>query len=68
MTQLLNSAFEQISKLPEIEQNIFARFIIDEIESEKKWEQNFANNEDLVSMMADLAIKDFKENKCTELK
>ena len=45
MTQLLNSAFEQISKLPEIEQNIFARFIIDEIESEKKWEQNFANNE-----------------------
>ena len=40
MTKLLNSAFEEISKLPELEQNIFARFIIDEIESEKKWEKN----------------------------
>ena len=39
MTKLLNSAFEEISKLPEIEQNIFARFIINEIESEKKWEK-----------------------------
>jgi hypothetical protein len=31
MTKLLNNAFEKISKLPEIEQNIFARFIIKEI-------------------------------------
>ena len=34
MTQLLNSAFEKASLLNEIEQNIFARFILDEISSE----------------------------------
>ncbi|WP_066165084.1 hypothetical protein [Aliarcobacter cryaerophilus] len=68
MTKLLNSAFEEISKLPELEQNIFARFIIDEIKSEKKWEKNLANSEDLLSNMANIALNDFKNNKCIELK
>jgi hypothetical protein len=31
MTKLVDSAFERISTLPEIEQNIFAQFIIGEI-------------------------------------
>ncbi len=35
MTKLLNSAFEEISKLPEIE-------------SEKKWEKEVSNSEDLL--------------------
>ncbi|AYJ77545.1 hypothetical protein [Aliarcobacter cryaerophilus] len=68
MTKLLNSAFEEISKLPEIEQNIFARFIINEIESEKKWEKKFSNSEDLLSNLANTALTDFKNNKCIELK
>ena len=68
MTKLLNSAFEKISKLPEIEQNIFARFIINEIESEKKWEKKFSNSEDLLSNLANTALNDFKNNKCIELK
>lgn len=68
MTKLLNSAFEEISKLPEIEQNIFARFIINEIESEKKWEKKFSNSEDLLSNLANTALNDFKNNKCIELK
>ena len=68
MTKLLNSAFEEISKLPEIEQNIFARFIINEIESEKKWEKKFSNSEDLLSSLANTALNDFKKNKCIELK
>ncbi|MDD3025858.1 MULTISPECIES: hypothetical protein [Aliarcobacter] len=68
MTKLLNSAFEEISKLPELEQNIFARFIINEIESEKEWEKQFSNSEDLLSDLANIALKDFKNNKCIELK
>lgn len=68
MTKLLNSAFEEISKLPEIEQNIFARFIINEIESEKKWKKKFSNSEDLLSNLANTALTDFKNNKCIELK
>ncbi|WNL12860.1 hypothetical protein [Aliarcobacter cryaerophilus] len=68
MTKLLNSAFEEISKLPEIEQNIFARFIINEIENEKKWEKKFSNSEDLLSNLVNTALTDFKKNKCIELK
>ena len=68
MKKLLNSAFEEISKLPEIEQNIFARFIINEIESEKKWEKKFSNSEDLLSNLANTTLNDFKKNKCIELK
>lgn len=55
MTKLLNSAFEEISKLPEIE-------------SEKKWEKKFSNSEDLLSNLANTTLNDFKKNKCIELK
>ena len=68
MTKLLNSAFEKISKLPDIEQNIFTRCIINEIESENEWEKKFSNSEDLLSNLANTALNDFKKNKCIELK
>lgn len=35
MTSLLEKAFEVASKLPALEQNILARALLDEIESEK---------------------------------
>lgn len=67
MTQLLNSAFEKVSQFSETEQNIFARFILDEIENEKKWEHSFANSEDLLAQMADEALEDFNNKKCEKL-
>ncbi len=36
MTTLLEKAFEEASKLSELEQNALARWLIDEIISEKK--------------------------------
>jgi len=36
MTELLVKAFKKASKLPEIEQNVIAKWLIDELESEKK--------------------------------
>jgi len=35
MSTLLEKAFEEIKKLPEIEQNIFARWILEEIKAKK---------------------------------
>jgi len=66
MTKLLDSAFKKVSSLNEIEQNIFARFILDEIEYEKKWDNSFAKSEDLLSNIANEAILEYKNNK-TEL-
>ena len=67
MTKLLDSAFKKASTLPETEQDIFARFIIHEIKSEKKWEDSFSQTQDLLSDLADDALADFKNDKTVEL-
>ena len=67
MTKLLDSAFKEASTLPKTEQDIFARFIIDEIKSEKKWEDSFEQTQDLLSDLADDALTDYKDNKTVEL-
>jgi len=67
MTKLLDSAFKKASTLPETEQDIFAKFIIDEINSEKKWEDSFEETQDLLSELADGALDDFKNYKTEEL-
>ena len=67
MTTLLETAFEKISALPEIEQNIYAKNLLEEIESEKKWDRSFSESEDLLSQMADSALKDFNNGNTKSL-
>ncbi len=43
MTKLLDKAFEEASKLPELEQNALARWLIHEIISEKNWKMHLLN-------------------------
>lgn len=40
MTQLLNQAFQEASKLPDMQQNMIARWLLDELLSEKKWDKS----------------------------
>ena len=68
MTELLESAFERVSKMPEIEQNIFAKFILEELESEKKWESSFAKSENVLERLANEALNDFENGKCEVIK
>jgi hypothetical protein len=42
MTKLLESAFEKISHLSAVEQNMYAKFIIEEMESELEWSHAFS--------------------------
>lgn len=63
MTQLLEDAFKKISSLPEIEQNIYAKFIMKEIDSELKWEKAFSESEDVLEDMANDALKEFMNGK-----
>ncbi|OGR82833.1 MAG: hypothetical protein A2901_03895 [Elusimicrobia bacterium RIFCSPLOWO2_01_FULL_54_10] len=39
MTHLLKQAFSKASKLPEVEQNVIARWMIEELASERRWER-----------------------------
>ena len=49
MTHLLEKAFEKAAKLPETEQNVIARWLLEELESEKKWEKRFTDSEDILT-------------------
>ena len=66
MTKLLEKAFQEASMLPELEQNALARWLIDEIIVEKKWERTFAESEDVLDVLADEALKEYSDGK-TEL-
>ncbi len=63
MTKLLEQAFEKASKLPEFEQNALARWLLDEIISEKKWEKIFAESEDMLDKLADEALLEYEKRK-----
>jgi len=63
MTKLLEKAFEEASKLPDIEQNILARRVLEELESEKRWEAAFAASEDALEAMADEALAEHAQGK-----
>jgi hypothetical protein len=63
MTELLKKAFEKVSKLPESEQNAFARWLLDELTSEQRWDEAFANSEDLLSQLADEALVEHRKGK-----
>jgi hypothetical protein len=58
MTRLLEKAFEEVSQLPEIEQNAIARWLMEEVIAEKKWAKLVAESEDALEKMADEALKE----------
>ena len=60
MTELLSKAIDKTSLLSENLQNQLASEIIDEIEYEVKWDKSFADSQDLLEIMADTGIKQFK--------
>ena len=47
MTKLLERAFKKASQLPEVEQNALAKWVIEEIESESKWDKAFSSSENI---------------------
>ena len=67
MTTLLARAFEQATQLPDVEQNALAKWLLDELQSEKKWSEAFAESEDVLERLADEAIEANRQGKTTPL-
>lgn len=67
MTQLLEKAFKEASKLSELEQNALARWLIDEVIAGKKWEKTFAESEDVLDKLADEALAEYLQGKAKPL-
>jgi hypothetical protein len=58
MTTLLANAFEEASKLPESDQDALAKWLLDELHSEKRWAASFAESEDILEKLADEALEE----------
>ena len=55
MTKLLEKAFAEASKLPDVEQNALAKWLLGELESDRRWDRLFAESEDIIERLADEA-------------
>jgi hypothetical protein len=58
MTKLLERAVAEASKLPEAEQDAFGAWMLAELESERRWDELFAQSPDLLSALAAEAIRE----------
>ena len=67
MTRLLEKAFKDASRLPSIEQNALAKWLLEELEAERKWDRAFAGSEDILGQLADEAIEAHRQGKTTPL-
>ncbi len=56
MTKLLEKAFTEASKLPKVEQNALAKWLLKELEAERKWDELFAESESLLDQLAEEAL------------
>jgi hypothetical protein len=61
MTELLEKAFVEASKLPARDQDALAALILEEIASEQRWEEAFANSADLLDWLADEALAEHRQ-------
>ena len=67
MTRLLEKAFVDASRLPDIEQNTLAKWLLEELEAERKWDITFAGSEDILGQLADGAIEAHRHGKTMPL-
>jgi len=56
MTQLLEKALSEVAKLPDAEQDAVAAILLQEIASEQRWSDAFANSQELLAKLAKKAL------------
>jgi hypothetical protein len=67
MTRLLEKAFSEAAKLPPEEQDALAKWLLEEMESERRWQIAFANSLDLLEQLADEALAEHRAGETEEL-
>ncbi len=63
MTRLLEKMIEEASKLPEREQDALAKLFLEEMESERRWEDRLASSMDELEALADEALAEHRAGK-----
>ena len=58
MTELLEEAFAKAARLPDHEQDAFARWLMDELESKQRWSRAFETSQGRLAELAREALED----------
>ncbi len=58
MGKLLRKAFDEAAKLPETDQEAVGAWLLAELESERRWDELFAQSADMLEEMAAEAIRE----------
>lgn len=67
MTRLLKKAFDKVSKLPDEDQDAVALLILEEIESEQRWDELFAKSQDKLAELGQEALREHHKEKAERL-
>jgi len=67
MTQALSAAVATAAQLPEKEQDALAAILLEEMESEVRWNADFADSQNLLERMANEAIQDLEADRVQPL-
>ena len=60
MTKLLKQAIEEVSKLDGIEQDSVARWLLEELASERRWDESFQRSSDQLGKLAGEALREHR--------
>jgi len=67
MNKLLEQAFSEAATLPEEEQEAFAAWMLEELDSERRWQIAFARSGDLLAELAAEALSEDRARRMIEL-
>ena len=67
MTKLLENAFNVATALPADQQDALAAIVLDEISSEQRWDEAFAQSQDVLSVLAQEALREYATGKTASL-
>jgi hypothetical protein len=67
MTQLLERAIKAAKLLPKEKQDGLAAIMLDEIESERRWDDAFSKSQDLLGKLGDEALAEHRAGKTKPL-
>lgn len=67
MSAQLKRAFDEASKLSEVEQDAVARWLLDELRSERRWDDAFADSREALGKLAAEAIEEHRTGRTRPL-
>ncbi len=67
MTTLLETAFAEAAKLSPQDQDEFAAWLLEELKSENRWRNAFAQSADILTELADEALHEYRAGKTKPL-